>query len=91
MKRLTVILFTLLFLSHTGCNLFSGDSFSNGIYVNDDIGFSMGGQNTDYYIEIVLFALENGLVEMDIMFRKPVDEAILSELKGVIGSIRRFE
>ena len=53
--------------------------------------YYMGGQNADYYNEIVLFALDSRLVEIYILFREPVDEAILAELKGVIGNIQRFE
>lgn len=41
MKRITVMLLMLLFLSYTGCNFFSGDSFGNGFYRNEEIGFFM--------------------------------------------------
>ncbi len=188
MKRIIIILFVMFSFFYSGCNLFSGDSFSNGIYINNDIGFSiefphnwikvsrpdfvqsmaftgveqrlfispssaetaliavatvdarklggpipwdtlwnsvvksykssglkielntkenlngievrrlggtnkyyMGGQNAEYYTEIVLFALENGLVQLDMFFKKPVDQAMLSEKNRIISSIKTFE
>jgi len=40
-KRIAIILLILSFSSFTGCDLFSGSSFSEGTYINGDIGFSM--------------------------------------------------
>ncbi len=178
----------LFFLSYTGCNFFSGDSVSNGVYINEEIGFFMefpqnwhkvsrpdfipsqafsdvnqllffsptkaeealmsvairkklpgsftwdelcnrivrgsksaglkiesnteedvngievrrfggtikydydlDGQMADYYTEAVLFALENGWVAMEIYFREPVNEAMFSELDGIVGSLRKID
>ncbi len=187
MKRIPVILIALFSLFYTGCNLFSGSSFSDGIYINDEIGFSIefpsfwhkvsrpdfiqsmaftgveqslfispsdpreaiiavstvnakklsgpvpldkfwntvvasyttaglkielnveeningisvkrlggiikyyiSGNNSDYYTEVVLFTLENGLVQLDILFREPANEVMRSDVKKAINSIQRF-
>jgi len=187
MKHIPVILLALCSLLYSGCNLFSGSSFSDGIYINDEIGFSIefpsswnkvsrpdfiqsmaftgveqslfispsnpretviavstvnakklagpvpmdklwntvvsryktsglkielntqeningimvkrlggtikyyiSGNNSNYYTEVVLFTLENGLVQIDIFLKEPVNELMRSDLKMVISSIQRF-